>query len=148
MKNMNAFYEASREALSKNNPQIFNPRRMDEEGRLILRIDENKVERELASIFDGDRPEYLKEFCLQTLEFVEALEVNKRYYDFFLSDKEDTDELTDEDRTFISEMIETIGVTQASLKSFLDKWANPWANVPDVEEQRRYLDEFLKKQAN
>lgn len=148
MKNMNAFYEASREALSKNNPQIFNPRRMDEEGRLIIRIDENKVERELASIFYGDRPEYLKEFCLQTLEFIEALEVNKRYYDFFLSDKEDTDELTDEDRTFISEMIETIGVTQASLKSFLDKWANPWANVPDVEEQRRYLDEFLKKQAN
>lgn len=32
MKNMNAFYEASRVALSKNNPQIFNPRRMDEEG--------------------------------------------------------------------------------------------------------------------
>lgn len=76
------------------------------------------------------------------------MEVNKRYYDFFLSDKEDTDELTDEDRTFISEMIETIGITQASLKSFLDKWANPWANVPDVEEQCRYLDEFLKKQTN
>ena len=148
MKNMNAFYEASREALSKNNPQIFNPRRMDEEGRLIIRIDENKVERELTSIFYGDRPEYLKEFCLQTLEFIETLEVNKRYYDFFLSDKEDTDELTDEDRTFISEMIETIGITQASLKSFLDKWANPWANVLDVEEQRRYLDEFLKKQTN
>lgn len=148
MKNMNAFYEASRVALSKNNPQIFNPRRMDEEGRLIIRIDENKVKRELASIFYGDRPEYLKEFCLQTLEFIEALEVNKKYYDFFLNDKEDTDELTDEDRTFISEMIETIGITQASLKSFLDKWANPWANVPDVEEQRRHLDEFLKKQAN